>query len=273
MIIKIIKDNCEENEESASSKKSFFITTLNIREIFNLLLQRKYLSFLKDIRCYICFSFPINKHFYRFSFYSKKDNQNLKLLFSPDQVVIISNTEPIVLQDKINSAYHNSLDLFFSLFIYNLSSIFSKFEFYEKMVFIILFKKYNVRFSERLLYFIDYFIIKRRLNKNRRSLKKIINSPIYNLFSSAQKNDFDSLNAKNEIVINYLSKFQKTLLLFDKYYKRKLFSAVIALFLLTLFTIGIVLLSIKYQQNIIPFLFILLFVFLSVLIWFELRNK
>lgn len=268
MIIKIIKENFEKCEGADSSDKPFIIT-LNSRDIFYQLFQKRILSFFKGICSYIYFSFPINKHYFRFSFYSKKDIQKFKLLYSPEQVVIISNTDLIVLKDKINSAYHNLLDLFISFFIYDLTSIFSKLELYEKMVTSILFKKNTVHFSGRLSFLLNYFIIKRRLNRNHYSLTQILNSPVYNLFSNTQKNDFSSLIGKNGIVLNSVRKLKIKYLIFGFTSKRRINTFIISLSILLVFTISIIYFSNKFHDLIIPFLILLQFFFLVIVFWID----
>lgn len=271
MIIQIINDNIEEYEEAASLQKPYSIKTLNTRDILNLLLDKKYLSFLQSIRSYIYFRFPIKNHNYQFYLYSKKDFQNFELLFSPGQVVVISQSKLSILQEKLNTAFHNTIDTFISLYIYNLYSLFCRFQYYEKIKSSIFFRKHILRIPDRFLYFIDCFIIKRRLNKNHHSLIKIINSSVYDYFSDLEKNDFNTLIEKNIITLNYLLKFNKRYLLFGYISKKRANTFIASLSILTLLTIIIFYLHYILSNNAIYFL-ILLFLFIIFLVGYALNN-
>ena len=267
MVIKIIKNNFDINKNS--SAKPFIISTLNTKGIFNLLLEKNIISFIKEIGRYIYFSLKLNTKYFRFSFYSNKDFLNFRFLFSPSRVIVKSNKNLIVLNDKINSAYSDTIELFFSIFTYNLFSVLSKIERYQKVVSDIIFKKCTVRFSKRFLYFTDYFFIKRRFIKNQHSLNKILNSPFYDIFSASQRNDFNSLVVKNEIVIKYISLINNKFLLLGFINKKQLNSSIVSLSILSIFAITVIYLSYSFNENVIPFLLLVQLFFLFIFFFID----
>ncbi len=270
MVIQIHNDNIEGYDNATISESPFFNKTLNKSHLLNLFRNKKYFSFLKSLGIYIYFRFPIRNHYYVFYFYSKNDYQNFELLFSPGKVIIISHCELSILQDKINTVFNNALDTFIYLYSYNLYSIASRFEYYEKIVSGNLFKKHLIPITKRIFYLMDYFIIKKRFIKNQRLLTKIINSSSYSNFSDAQKNSLNNLMDKNIILLNYLLKFNRQYLLFSPQMQKQVNSFIVSFLILSIFTISIIYFYI-FSENGIP-LSALLFLFTVFLIGYALNK-
>ena len=211
-------------------------------------------------------------YYYKFHFYSKMDNQNYKFLYSLEQVVVISDKNLRVLNNKLSTTYSNTFDLFYSLFIYNLSSTFGKFENYEKILFNLLYKKHHLPLLERAIYFITYFYIKHIITSNHSKLFKIYNSQPINYININQRNELDAMIQKSEIVIKYIPKFRKYSLLFGVTSRRKILTSIITVALLLVLTATILAISAIFGFKIVPYLFLLQFIFIFVLIWLEHRK-
>ncbi len=272
MFINIIKDNLADTTNQETKPERFVIKTICLNNIFDIKDSGNIFRIIKEMLNYFYYRFLAFNHYYKFHFYSKIDNRNYKFLFSSEQVVVISDKNLSVLDNKMSTAYYDTFDLFYSLFIYYLSSTFGRFENYEKILFNFLYKKQSMPLMDRAIYFFNYFYIKRLIASNHLKLFKIYNSPAFNYIQINQRKELDTMIQKSEIVLKYIPKFKKYFLLFGAINKRKIYTTVLTIVLLALLTAIILTISTVFGFKIVLYLFILQFIFISVLIWLEHRK-
>lgn len=272
MIINIIKDNLTDKSNQGVPHGNFIIKTICLGSIFCTKNRENIYSIIEEILIYVRYRFLIFNHYYKFHFCSKMDNRSYKFLFSPGQVVVISDKNLIVLNNKMSIAPHNTFDLFYSLYIYYLSSTLGRFENYEKILFNMLYKKQPLPFLDRIIHFLNYLYIKHIIDNNHSRLIKIYNSPSLNNLDINQTKELDAMLQKSEIVLKYSPKFQKYLFLFGVINKRKMSTTILTIVLLAALTVIILTTSTVFGFKIIPYLFVLQFIFISVLIWLERRK-
>lgn len=272
MVINIIKDNLAGTSNLGTPSGKFIIKTICLDDIFKIKDRGNIFSIIKEMLFYVYYRFLVFNHYYKFHFYSTMDNQNYKFLFSPEQVVVISDKNLGVLNNKMSTAYYNTFDLFYSLFIYYLSSNFGRFENYEKILFNFIYKTQTLPLFDRIIHFINYLYIKYIIANNHSKLIKIYNSPSFNYLKINQKKELDAMIQKSDIVLKYIPKFRKYLLLFGVITKRKMLTSVITVVLLTVLSAIIFTISAFYGFKIVPYLFLLQFIFIFVLIWLERRK-